>query len=64
MKKLKLVNVTVNEWVETQGTILNKVIKENDSEEVTFNQRAEWMSHMVKWGKNVPGIRMCKCKRT
>lgn len=64
MKKLKLGNAEVNEWVETQGTILNRVIREDNSEEVTFNQKADWMSYMVKWGKNVQGRRMCKCKCT
>lgn len=38
------------------------VMREDDFEELTFDQRAEWMSHTVKWEKYVLGKMMYKCK--
>lgn len=49
-----------NNWLGIHGTILNKAISRDHSKELTFEQRAEWMSHMDKKGKNVSGRRICK----
>lgn len=64
MENPKLDNAIENKWVGIQGTILSKLTKEDYSEEVIFEQRAEWMSNMVKWRKNVPGRRTYKYKCT